>query len=389
MKSETHVLQIIAGLSMEKPLGGIERFVMDLSRSLQRNGIQITLYGLWQFDTSYEEDWKKTLTGEGLESLIGSKWDPKSPYKSWLTSLGKMKQDLKGHSFHIIHSHNQFGDIIALLLKKYFKSPILVRTVHNEVEWRKRPLRRLFLTNLLYPNIYKAEFGVSPRIIAKLNNRFFTRFLGKPAIYIPNAIDLKRFMTLALKTDQVRASLGLSQDAFIIGSIGRLTEQKGYSFLIQAAKDVISNIPQAKFLLVGSGELENVLKSMTTQLGIQDKVFFLGPRSDIEEILGICDLFVSSSLWEGMPTVIMEGMASGTPIIATNIPGTKELIQDQMTGWLVEPADTNSLAEAILDAFMKPKLREKLSANAVKEVQKFSIDIVADQYKREYLKLAN
>jgi glycosyltransferase involved in cell wall biosynthesis len=209
--------------------------------------------------------------------------------------------------------------------------------------------------------------------------------LRRQATCLYNAIDLERFGSAKADPVEKRRSLRLPVDALVIGTVGRLTEQKGYGFLVEAAAPVLQRLPDAYFLIVGDGELRQTLMDQASRLGIASRVVFTGPRSDVEELLMCMDLFVSSSLWEGLPTAIMESMAAGVPVVATDIPGTRELIQNQVTGWLSPAANSQALADTIIAALNSPALRREIARRASEAIQRFSIAAVAERYEALYL----
>ncbi|MEZ4637263.1 MAG: glycosyltransferase [Caldilineaceae bacterium] len=136
----------------------------------------------------------------------------------------------------------------------------------------------------------------------------------------------------------LKRALGIAPDAPVIGSVGRFSEQKGYRYFLEAAALLARDLPQARFVLVGSGETESALKTQADALNLGEKIIFTGARDDVETLLPIMDVFVSSSLWEGLPTVILEAMLAETPVVATAVAGTTELVEDGVTGALVPAA---------------------------------------------------
>jgi glycosyltransferase involved in cell wall biosynthesis len=330
----------------------------------------------------------RQLNAAGVEAFMAADWDSNRPFHSFWTAFQGMRSVLSRKPAQILHSHSEFGDVAALLLKASAKPPIVVRTVHNghRYEWRKRPLRRLLLTNLLYPLAFTAEIGVNPNIVDNLNRRWIARILGRRAIYVPNAIDLDRFADMKVDPIEKRHTLCLPPDAFVVGTAGRLAEGKGLYSLLEAAAIVSRELPQVYFVLIGDGELTSSLRELAHQLQIADRVVFAGPRSDVEELLACLDLFVSSSLWEGLSTVILESMASGIPVVATEIPGNQAIIQDRVNGSLVPPNDPEALASAIINALRKPSLRNQYAYRALRSIEAFSINDVAVEHEALYLK---
>ncbi|MEM2795085.1 MAG: glycosyltransferase family 4 protein, partial [Thermofilaceae archaeon] len=240
-----------------------------------------------------------------------------------------------------------------------------------------------------FPIAFDIEVGVSEYVTRSLNLRLGARLIGKSALLIYNGIEPNRFMT-AQPSPQDRIALGLDQGTLVVGSVGRLTEQKGYAFLLEAASQVIAKIPNVQFLIVGDGELREKLEQQIDRLGLRGRVILAGAHNPIEPIFKLFDLFVLPSLWEGLPTVILEAMASGVPVVATDILGTRELIRQGQTGWLARPRDPSSLAHCILEALSDPSKRAAIAQNALQEVvSRFSLHHIANQYEQLYLDLVN
>jgi glycosyltransferase involved in cell wall biosynthesis len=387
--SKVRVLEIISGFAIEGPLGGIERFGIELAQALDRSTIEPIVCGMWSYATPYEQNWVAFLQDHGIDAFIAAPWQESHPTASfWNAYKGVKQRNLP--SVDIIHSHCQFGDVLALLLKRPLKAKALVRTVHNEREWAKRPLRRLLLTNGLYPWRFDCELGVAQKVVDNLDQRLVARFLKQRAIRGYNALNLNRFTHMDVNLPAKRQSLGIPSAAPVIGSIGRLTEQKGYGVLLAAVPQILRNIPDAFFLIVGTGELEESLHHQVQEYGLNNRVIFTGARPDVEELLAVMDVFVNSSLWEGLPTVIMESMAAGVPVVATQVAGNLELIQPGETGLLVPAHDAPALAEAIIQLLTMPELiKAAMVARARRFVEEhFSITAVAHQHDHLYQQLS-
>jgi glycosyltransferase involved in cell wall biosynthesis len=273
-----------------------------------------------------------------------------------------------------------------MLLKMRGIVPAILRTRHNghPLEWRKKPWRRILFTNLLFPLFFDAEIGVSPAVVQGLNRRWLARLLGRQAQYLNNAVDLARFSHLGCTPQEKKLALGISADAPVVGTVGRLGEEKGFSFLLEAAAITLQSLPNAAFLIVGDGKLANDLKGQAQALGIAGQVLFTGSRPDVEELFSCMSLFVSSSLWEGLPTAILESMACGIPVVATDIPGTRFLIRHGENGWLVPPGNAAELAAGMLKLLESPSLGQAMASRSLEIVKDFSIERVARKHEALY-----
>lgn len=380
------VLEIISGFAVEGPLGGIERFGIELAQALDTAYIDPIVCGMWAYDTPYERQWVEHLQEKGIEAFIPADWEESKPYHSFVRAYKNTLKIMQGTSVDIIHSHCQFGDMLALLLRKPLQAKALIRTVHNEREWGKRPLRRALLTGTLYPLRFDRELGVAQQVVDNLDRRFIARLIKKQSIRAYNALNLMRFEDVQVDHTAKKEELGIPADALVVGTIGRLSPQKGYDVLLETAVIVLQNMPQAFFLIVGDGELAHMLKKQAHDLGIEKNLLFTGPRNDIEELFAIMNVFVNSSLWEGLPTVMLESMAARVPIVATRVSGNVELIQHQQNGLLVPASNSTQLAQAIHSTLTSPPetIRQRCQSAYDFVQENFSILTVAQQHQAIY-----
>jgi glycosyltransferase involved in cell wall biosynthesis len=172
---------------------------------------------------------------------------------------------------------------------------------------------------------------------------------------------------------RTRVELGLPADAVVIGSIGRLNEQKGHRYLLDAAAGVLGAVPAARVLIVGDGDLEASLKDQARSLGIADRVLFAGHRADIPAVLGAVDVFCISSTYEGTPLTLFEAMAAGKAIVSTAVDGCREVIEDGVTGILVPPRDADTLALRLRELLMDKGRREALARSARRAASRYDI----------------
>ncbi|SNB46133.1 glycosyltransferase [Geobacter sp. DSM 9736] len=193
---------------------------------------------------------------------------------------------------------------------------------------------------------------------------------------IYNGVDIARFnFGDTGQARRVRSDFGVADDAVLFCSIGRLEQQKGYEYLLSAMQQLVARHPHVKLLLIGDGTLLRELKTLALQLGIEGQVIFAGARSDIPELLSASDIYVNSSLFEGLPFSILEAMAAGLPIIATGVDGNREIVVDGETGVLVRPRDPDNLAQEMRNLVEAPERRAAIGRNAR--------ELVVRQYSQE------
>jgi glycosyltransferase involved in cell wall biosynthesis len=185
----------------------------------------------------------------------------------------------------------------------------------------------------------------------------------------------------------VREEIGFSPQTMVIGIVARLVEQKGHSFLIEAFSHIYQADRNVRLLIVGDGELMPFLQQLVRKKDLDGVITFAGFRHDRAEVLTAIDIFVHPSLWEGFGLSILEAMAMGKPIIATNVSAIPELLEDGISGLLVPPKEQGELAGAIEKLLSDRSLRESLGQNAQKRWQhRFSeekmVTDTADLYSR-------
>ena len=200
-------------------------------------------------------------------------------------------------------------------------------------------------------------------------------------IVIPNGIDLKRFENLPRKN--IRESLGIEGNEKIVLFVGTLKPVKGVSYLIEAM-NVVNN--KAKLLLVGDGGERRNLETFVKKSDLQKYVNFVGkiPNDKVPEYMAASDVFVLPSLSEGFPVVVVEAMASGLPIIATDVGGLSEIVKDGENGFLVEPKNTNEIAEKILSLLEADMLRERISENNREKAREYGWVNIIEKLEKIY-----
>ena len=197
---------------------------------------------------------------------------------------------------------------------------------------------------------------------------------------IPDAIELN--FTKAGRSREFRDQLGIRADEIVIGNVGSYSPFKGYEYLVRAAQVVLKKHPNCRFLFCGGGTQR--LSKLAQELGIAEKIILLSFRDNIPEVLASLDMFVLSSLEEGLSLAGIEAMASGLPLVGTQAGGIPDIISEE-NGILVPPANSQALADAIAKLVTDPELRRHLGKEGRRKVEQFfSIEKVADQILQLY-----
>jgi len=182
----------------------------------------------------------------------------------------------------------------------------------------------------------------------------------------------------------VRRELGIAEDALVVGTIGRLNEQKGHRFLVEAAARLVHRVPGLRVLIAGDGDLGPDLRRQAAELGVADAVLFPGHRSDVPDLLGAIDVFCLSSLYEGTPLALFEAMAAGKPVVSTAVDGCREVLEEDAIGLLVAPADPGALADALERVLVTPSLRQDLARRALAASRRYDVRACVDQMQQLY-----
>lgn len=197
---------------------------------------------------------------------------------------------------------------------------------------------------------------------------------------IANGVDVPRYQQPVDKR-AIRRQLGLAGDARLLIMVGTFKEQKGHCYLVQSASSLLPNFPELHILLVGDGELRDRLELQVEALGLSERIHFLGNRSDVPELLAASDCFVLPSLWEGLPMALIEAMACGLPIVATEVSGSKQVMVSGETGLLVPPGDALQLTEALTRLLSDPAQAREMGTAARRRVEtEFSARKQADEH---------
>jgi glycosyltransferase involved in cell wall biosynthesis len=202
-----------------------------------------------------------------------------------------------------------------------------------------------------------------------------------------NAVDPVAFELDDSARRSKRAELGLD-DAFVIGTVGRLIEAKSYDLLLEVAGQVCNKRPEARFVLVGAGPRAGELERIRTELGLTEKVLMLGNRADIPELMAAMDLYIITSKREGLPVTLIEAMMAGKAIVSTGVGGIPDTLADGEDGIVVEPGDRDALVEAIVGLMESPETMLALGDRArAAAAEKYSPVKVLNQLEEIYEEL--
>ena len=225
-----------------------------------------------------------------------------------------------------------------------------------------------------------AEFVVNARLVPPAKVKVI--YLGAPHD------EFARVRT-ADEVAAARAQLGISPGDFAIGTVTRLHESKGNSYLVDAARLVLDRRPDARFCLIGEGPLREALEAQARQLGLGARFVFVGFVRDVANVLSGFDLSVFPSLWEGTPLTVFEALAAGKPIVATDADGLSEVLTDGRDARIVARRSAPALADAIVALMDDPTERSKLASAARTTAQRYDINAFVERMEQLYVQLSN
>jgi glycosyltransferase involved in cell wall biosynthesis len=288
----------------------------------------------------------------------------------------------------LVHTHSSKAGILGRFAARLAGVPAVVHTVHG---WGFGPQTPRGL-RASYIALERAAAGLTHRLVVvseRDRDKGLQARIGRPGQYelIRSGIDLRMFSRA--DTDRVakRRELGLPTDAPIIGTVGRLSDQKDPLTFVSVAEHVASRIRDARFVMVGDGPLRRDVETLIEQRGLGGRVHVLGLRRDVPEILPVMDVFVLTSRWEGLPRTLPQAMASGIPIVATRVDGVDDAIVDGSTGLLAPPGDAAGIASAICRLIENPALAKRLVTEGRCRLDEFSLDRMIDDLARLYDRL--
>jgi len=286
-----------------------------------------------------------------------------------LHDLLALRSIIKKHNIDIIHAHrgkdHWLSACVRLLPVFRIERPFLIRTRHVTV-----PVKKHIFNRWLYRKGTDGVIAVSCAATRSLDGLP----LRTPPVVIYSAVDTARFSP-GKRSIEMRRELGISDvapDAPLVGIVGRIQRVKGQAVFIDAVKRVLEFVPDARFIVAGTGtgELRDSLQRRAENLNVAHRIRFLGFMEDIERLIASLDIGVVASVGsEGSSRIIMEYMASGVPVVATCVGGIPEIIENGHLGWLVEPDNCEKLARGVIEALLNRHASQEKAALALEKAR--------------------
>jgi L-malate glycosyltransferase len=376
------VLQLVESFAV----GGAERVVLMLAMHTNRQRFEVIPCALRQ-SGPLEDD----LRAAGKEyRMLGI------PRRSILTgplfvanfrrTLRALVNTLKDLSIDIIHTHLTESTLLGVLAARCANGPRVCATVHSIIvsPERGRLSPRAWLLGIAIDKMFSQVdpiITVSESVAQGIRLR--TSVSPEKMLTIPNGVEPDRFRFQGDR-HALRHKLGLPKDRLVLATVGRLSREKGYSYL-QEALALMPPQQRPLTLIVGDGPDRYELESRTIAMGLDRDIRFLGNRRDVPDLLAAADIFVLSSLWEGLPLVLLEAMAAGLPAVVTAVGGNPEVVEDGASGMLVPAGDERALVEALSSLLSDPLRREQMGRAARERFDRyFSVQRFIEAHERLY-----
>lgn len=313
---------------------------------------------------------------ESLLEAFGSDWQvgdaqalPLSLVSPWqIGAARRFLAYLRAEKIDVVHAHMIRAAAISIPLARLAGVPVVLHTCHGREAWRKSWLSRRYWYDRCIAAWSDATIAVSESTRNFLVNE--KKIEPQRVLVIRNGRELNGFKPDPARRQRLRSELGIGSDVPVVGVFGRLEEQKGHRFLLEALPAVHERIPAVQVVFVGEGSLRSQLELIVRSQRLDHCVHFLGYRQDWMQWMDLSDVVALPSLYEGMPLVPIEAAAMAKPVLATAVDGTREVVVDGQTGRLVPPAEPEPLAQALIDLLQNPGQRRCFGENAQRRASK-------------------
>jgi glycosyltransferase involved in cell wall biosynthesis len=369
------IVQFVNNLDM----GGLERFVLDLAQCQLADGHTPVIYCLTHPGRLAAEAEKS-----GIQVHSFGKSSGPNPGTLW-----RIASQLRIDRPDVLHSHNHLVHHYAVFAGRLAGIPVLVNTRHGSERVMASARTGSSVTTIPVDKrsdqIYRATlpFVDCVVLISEATRRFYVEHRGVPESktrVILNGAHLERFL-------DSRASPGGAPPRVRFGTAARLVPVKDHYTLLRAFVTVCNEVPHAELAIAGDGPLRKDLEAFANELNISDRVTFTGALPDTPKFLSELDIFVLSSLSEGLPISLLEAMAAGLPVVSTRAGGVDEVAIEGQTAFLAEPADTDGLAQAMIKMAKRSDLAEMGAVGREMVKTRFRIEQSWAEYYKLFLSL--
>lgn len=294
----------------------------------------------------------------------------------------ELKKLQEKNNYNLIYCQQPVGGMMGRLLGKKYKIPVIY-TAHGFHFFKGCSI----VNKLIYKPVEKYLSKYTDALIT-INDEDYenAKKMKAKRVYKINGIgiDDSKIKVENFDKNEFKESLGINQDDKVVLTVSEINKNKNYITMLQAIKIVAQQYSNIKFVCCGKGVWEQKIKDYTKQLGIDDKVIFLGYRKDVAKIMQISDIFLHASYREGLTLSVMEAMSFGLPCIVSNVRGNRDLIVDGKGGYIVEPKDNEACANKIKQLIENKSICEEFGKFNKQESEKYTIQTVINQLSNIY-----
>jgi glycosyltransferase involved in cell wall biosynthesis len=347
----------VAHLITNFAFGGAQDYLLLIVRGLDRSKFAPIIAGRMEGDWVSQVQTMPDVEWQDIPALRREI----SPLND-LASVVQIRKFCRDRKIDILHTHSSKAGVVGRLGGSLTDVRAIVHTVHG------------FSFHNFMPSWKRIGFVTVEKVMSRFTTTLLVyshgdertaRSLGiggkKPLVSFYYGIDYAPFQEMHDR-QKIRQSLGFDETTKVLGFTGRFSEQKALHVLVEAFAQVHRTIPQTRLLLVGDGQLRQELEAQIDRLGVAESVVITGFREDIPAMLAAMDLFVMTSLWEGLSRSLAEAMYARLPVVATDVGGTSDAVRTNETGWLVPPNNAPATAAAIREVLNDPGRANTLAA---------------------------
>lgn len=347
-------------------IGGLQKLVVDIALNINREKFDVNVCCLRELGPMVEPLIQHSIPVH----QIGQVTNGKTNYFSFMNVYGLLR-DL---DIDVVHTHNTNPFIDAGIAAILARTPVRIHTDHaRQFPDKKRYMIAERALSLFFDEIVAVSEQTKSDLV------FYEKIRSDQITVIQNGVE----------STQAGDSRSAKQvgSKFAIGTIGRLCDAKGYEYLIRAVPHLLRHTDNFELQIVGDGELRQTLEKLIDDLGISGYVRLVGESNDVAAYYGQFDVFVISSIREGLPLVLLEAMANHVPLITTNVGGIPDVVRDRESAYMVHAKDEVALAETIWFAINNPVISNAQAEKAYKEfTENYSIGKMMSEYEKIYLK---
>lgn len=362
--------------------------VLHVIKSLGRGGAETLLpeslrvhdRTKFEFHYVYFLPWKDQMVQEIIVSGGKVTCIPAGNNFALMLRARSLLRYIRMNKIQVVHAHLPWAGILARIVGKSTGIPVMY-TEHNKQE------RYHFLTrwmNLVTINLLSELIAVSGDV--ELSVRQHKRHLSVPVRTILNGVNTEHFSPANFSGHDVRARLGIPFDAVVIGTVAVFRAQKRLDVWLNLASQILKRHQNVHFIIVGDGPLKDFLVQTADSLGMRDRVYFPGLELEVRPYLAAFDIFMMSSMFEGLPLALLEAMSMECAVVATDAGGVKEVITDGVDGTLCPVEKPEYIIELVSKFLLNASLRQQIGRQARQKVQSsFGLSSMVSKLEKDYI----